>query len=156
MDKEVSAGHKQKGLIPIFHFSLNFIQHASTLDPSFPPSKLNICFLSPVPIIGVLSIMSTMPPIPEVLMPFVTGTVGKGFNTYSGQIYGVAYKTSLRPAITAKLDDLEDSAKQRMTPEAFDYIVGGASLGSTMKANREAFDHVRSAISTKNQVLPSL
>jgi hypothetical protein len=98
--------------------------------------------------------MSTTPPVPEILMPFVAGTMGKGFNSYPGQIYEVAYKTSLRPAITAKFEDLEDSARQRMTPEAIDYVTGGAGLESTMKANRGAFDRVRNAISTKNQLLP--
>lgn len=88
--------------------------------------------------------MSTVPEIPEVLKPFVTGTPGKGFNSYSGQIYMTSYKTSLQPAVTAKFEDLEDAAKQRLTPEAFNYVAGGAGLESTMKANREAFDNVSS------------
>src|SRR2546426_6899437 len=38
---------------------------------------------------------------------------------------------------------LEEQARQAMTPEAFAYIAGGAGLEGTMRANREAFDRWR-------------
>ena len=86
--------------------------------------------------------MSAKYELPDVLKPFATGKPGAGFNAYSSLIYMTSHKTSLRPAITAKFEDLEDAAKQRLTPEAFDYVAGGAGLESTMKANRDAFNRV--------------
>jgi len=86
--------------------------------------------------------MSGKHELPDVLKPFVTGTPGEGFNSYSSQVYMTSYKTSLRPVVTAKSEDLEDAAKQRLTPEAFDYVAGGAGSESTIKANREAFNRV--------------
>jgi lactate 2-monooxygenase len=48
-----------------------------------------------------------------------------------------------RPLVPTRLDALEAAARQAMTPEAWAYVAGGAGQGSTMRANREAFERWR-------------
>jgi lactate 2-monooxygenase len=43
------------------------------------------------------------------------------------------------PAISTSFTGLEAAARERMTPEAFAYMAGGAGLETTMDANRAAF-----------------
>lgn len=45
-----------------------------------------------------------------------------------------------KPALKINIQHLEESARLRMSPEAFAYIAGGAGNESTMRANREAFE----------------
>lgn len=61
------------------------------------------------------------------------------FGGYQNEIYlqGLAGTT---PAFTTDLTALEESAAQLLTPEALGYVAGGAGSGSTMRANREAFE----------------
>ena len=44
-----------------------------------------------------------------------------------------------KPLLPVALDKLEERARQALTPEAWDYIAGGAGGEDTMRANREAF-----------------
>lgn len=44
-----------------------------------------------------------------------------------------------RPALPLAPDDLEQRAKERLSPEAFDYVARGAGAEDTMRANRTAF-----------------
>ena len=48
-----------------------------------------------------------------------------------------------KPAFAISPEDLEQLAKAKMTPEAFDYVSGGAGVGSTIKANLESFQKWR-------------
>ncbi len=45
-----------------------------------------------------------------------------------------------KAALKINIQHLEESARLRMSPEAFAYIAGGAGNESTMRANREAFE----------------
>ena len=45
-----------------------------------------------------------------------------------------------RPELPVALDALERRAAQVLTPEAYDYVAGGAGAERTVRANREAFD----------------
>jgi lactate 2-monooxygenase len=44
-----------------------------------------------------------------------------------------------KPTLPVALDKLEQRAREVLTPEAWDYIAGGAGGEDTMRANREAF-----------------
>ena len=61
---------------------------------------------------------------------------------YQNEIYfqGLAGQA---PALPTDLSALENLAAGQMTPTAFGYVAGGAGTGSTMRANREAFDRWR-------------
>jgi lactate 2-monooxygenase len=48
-----------------------------------------------------------------------------------------------RPRVSTDLTLLEDRAREVMSTEAFAYIAGGAGTGSTMRANRAAFERHR-------------
>jgi lactate 2-monooxygenase len=48
-----------------------------------------------------------------------------------------------RPRVSTDLTRLEAAAEEVMAPEAFAYIAGGAGTGSTVRANRAAFEHHR-------------
>ena len=48
-----------------------------------------------------------------------------------------------RPRVPTDATQLEERAREAMTPEAFAYIAGGAGTGATMRANRAAFDRWR-------------
>ena len=49
----------------------------------------------------------------------------------------------VRPAVPTLLDALERGAEAAMTPQAWAYVSGGAGTGSTMRANRAAFERWR-------------
>jgi lactate 2-monooxygenase len=46
----------------------------------------------------------------------------------------------IRPALNIDINKLQEAAKAIMHPKAYAYIAGGAGLGSTMEANRLAFE----------------
>jgi lactate 2-monooxygenase len=48
-----------------------------------------------------------------------------------------------RPAVPVRADRLEEKAEERLSPEAFAYVAGGAGLERTMRANLEAFERRR-------------
>jgi lactate 2-monooxygenase len=50
-----------------------------------------------------------------------------------------------RPDIPTSFRELEAKAKQKLSPQAWAYIAGGAGLETTMDANRAAFDRVKIA-----------
>ncbi|HEV2494487.1 MAG TPA: lactate 2-monooxygenase [Terriglobia bacterium] len=51
--------------------------------------------------------------------------------------------TGAKPAVPADLARLERKAKESLSPEAYDYIAGGAGGEDTMRANLAAFAHWR-------------
>ncbi len=55
------------------------------------------------------------------------------FEIYMGGLQG------RHPALPINPDELERQAQERLSPEAFGYIAGGAGIEDTMRANREAF-----------------
>ena len=64
------------------------------------------------------------------------------FGDYQNEIYlrGLAGE---RPPLTTDLTRLEENAEKSMLPTAFGYVAGGAGAGSTIRANRAAFDRWR-------------
>lgn len=58
---------------------------------------------------------------------------------YQLQIY-FAGTQNIKPRLPVALEDLEQKARDTMTPEAFAYVAGGAGAGSTVSNNREAFN----------------
>ena len=61
------------------------------------------------------------------------------FGNYQYEIYlqGLADQ---RPALPIDYADLQAQAKEKLPPEAYDYVAGGAGEGHSMRFNREAFD----------------
>ena len=55
------------------------------------------------------------------------------------QIY-LAGMQGQRPTIPMTYDQLEEQARQKLSPEAFGYVAGGAGGEETMRANRAAFE----------------
>lgn len=64
------------------------------------------------------------------------------YASYSSEIYYNATLYNETPIASTNYDKLEQSAKLRLTPEAYDYAAGGAGLERTVSANRAAFDKV--------------
>jgi lactate 2-monooxygenase len=58
------------------------------------------------------------------------------------QLY-MAMLTGEKPAVPLPVAELEAAAANVLTPEAFDYVAGGAGGERTIRANLEAFDHWR-------------
>ena len=46
----------------------------------------------------------------------------------------------VKPLVNIDLQKLEETAKEKLSPEAFAYIAGGAGNESTVRSNREAFE----------------
>lgn len=64
---------------------------------------------------------------------------------FGPEIQGAIYARGLggeRPGIPAAFRDLEAKAKQKLSPEAWAYIAGGAGLETAMESNRAAFQRV--------------
>ncbi|MEM1358895.1 MAG: alpha-hydroxy-acid oxidizing protein [Bacteroidota bacterium] len=59
--------------------------------------------------------------------------------------FGVYAKGAMKryPMLPTRYEDLLELARQKMKPEAFAYIAGGAGSESTMTDNRQALDHWR-------------
>jgi lactate 2-monooxygenase len=57
---------------------------------------------------------------------------------YQDEIY-LNGLTGARPELPANLNDLAELARERMTPESFSYICGGAGTEDTVRENAEAF-----------------
>ena len=57
---------------------------------------------------------------------------------HQSQIY-LRGMTGQRPSVPASLLHLEERARLALTPEAWDYLAGGAGSEDTIRANREAF-----------------
>ncbi|MDQ6889920.1 MAG: alpha-hydroxy-acid oxidizing protein [Bacteroidota bacterium] len=58
---------------------------------------------------------------------------------YQLQIY-LAGTQNVKPQLPVSFEDLEEKAKEVMTPEAFAYIAGGAGAETTISNNKEAFN----------------
>lgn len=64
------------------------------------------------------------------------------YSSYSSEIYYNHALYNQTPVASTNNDRLEASAKLILPPAAYDYASGGAGLEKTVKANRDAFDHV--------------
>src|SRR4051794_36703577 len=62
--------------------------------------------------------------------------------TYS-EVQNQIYASGQAPPYPVAWRDLEAAASAAMTPEAADYVAGGAGGEETVRANREAFDRWR-------------
>ena len=58
------------------------------------------------------------------------------------QIY-LTGMASQRPTLPLSYEDLERQAREKLTPEAYGYVAGGAGGEQTMRANRAAFERWR-------------
>ncbi|KAI1870047.1 hypothetical protein JX265_006217 [Neoarthrinium moseri] len=63
------------------------------------------------------------------------------YGDYQLSIYAQGIFGGVKPEITTDPNKLREQAQKAMTPEAFNYIAGGAGEGATMDANRLAFRH---------------
>ena len=59
---------------------------------------------------------------------------------YQLQIYFAGLQ-NIKPRIPVSFEELEQKARETMTPEAFAYIAGGAGAETTIENNRQAFNH---------------
>lgn len=64
------------------------------------------------------------------------------YSSYSSQIYYNATRFNETPIASTNYDRLEQLAKLRLAPEAYDYAAGGVGLERTVAANRAAFEKV--------------
>jgi hypothetical protein len=76
------------------------------------------------------------------LLSRVLGNLPSTYASYSSQIYFHKYSTGQSPKFTTDFEQLQASAKTRLSAEAYDYAAGGAGTSRTMTANRDAFDKV--------------
>ena len=61
------------------------------------------------------------------------------YGQYQFDLYAQAIMAGKKPVVTTDPNKLEQAAKDAMTPEAFNYVFGGAGEQATMHANRLAF-----------------
>ncbi|KAK4250859.1 FMN-dependent dehydrogenase [Corynascus novoguineensis] len=61
------------------------------------------------------------------------------YGQYQLDLYAQAMIGGKKPVVTTDPNKLEQAAKEAMTPEAFNYVFGGAGEQATMHANRLAF-----------------
>jgi isopentenyl diphosphate isomerase/L-lactate dehydrogenase-like FMN-dependent dehydrogenase len=65
------------------------------------------------------------------------------FGDYQTEIYLNGLLSNETPPFTTNTAELEESARGRLEPGPFWYVAGGAGSGSTVRANRAAFDRWR-------------
>src|SRR5438105_9361278 len=58
--------------------------------------------------------------------------------SYQLEIYNERLVGKL-PELPLTFDELEQRAREKLNPGAFNYVAGGAGIEETMRANREAF-----------------
>ncbi|KAK4188352.1 hypothetical protein QBC35DRAFT_496505 [Podospora australis] len=61
------------------------------------------------------------------------------YGQYQIELYTRAIMTGQKPVVTTDPNKLEQAAKEAMTPEGFNYVLGGAGEQATVAANRLAF-----------------
>ncbi|KAL2018946.1 hypothetical protein VTK56DRAFT_10240 [Thermocarpiscus australiensis] len=61
------------------------------------------------------------------------------YGQYQFDLYAQAIIGGKKPIVTTNPNKLEEDAKKAMTPEGFNYVLGGAGEQSTVQANRLAF-----------------
>lgn len=74
--------------------------------------------------------------------------MSSGARLFGPEIQSAIYARGLggmKPDIPTSFRELEAQAKQKLSPEAWAYIAGGAGLETTMDANRAAFERVKIA-----------
>ena len=68
-----------------------------------------------------------------------SGAEKPAYGQYQFDLYAQAIMAGKKPVVTTDPNKLEQAAKDVMTPEAFNYVFGGAGEQATMHANRLAF-----------------
>jgi len=64
------------------------------------------------------------------------------FGNYQYEIY-LQGMSDTKPELPMSYGDLEAAAREKLPPEAYEYVAGGAGEGHSMRHNREAFDRWR-------------
>jgi lactate 2-monooxygenase len=64
----------------------------------------------------------------------------QAFANFQFEIYGVGLSGEI-PKLPVAVGALQELARERLTPEAYGYVAGGAGAELTMAANLEAFEH---------------
>ena len=64
------------------------------------------------------------------------------FASFQYEIYAAGL-IDQRPALPVSAEQLQQSAKQKLSPEAYGYVAGGAGSERTMRANLDAFERWR-------------
>src|SRR5947207_1412120 len=85
-------------------------------------SALRFAAVAAVPPLLAQSPETVQPPRPQRIYP----------PTYSDEVMG-----------PVNVNEMEDIARQKIPPMAYDYIAGGSAGELTLQANREAFLHVQ-------------
>ncbi len=65
------------------------------------------------------------------------------YSSFQNDIYLHGLLAEQVPPLTTHLPDLEATARETLPPGAYGYVAGGGGSGTTMRANREAFDRRR-------------
>ncbi len=65
------------------------------------------------------------------------------YSSFQNEIYLQGAVAGRLPALPTDGDRLAELACERLAPEAYGYVAGGAGSGASMRANREAFDRRR-------------
>jgi hypothetical protein len=61
------------------------------------------------------------------------------YGSYQIALYTDALISGKKPVVTTDPNKLEQAAREKMSPEAFNYVFGGAGEQSTVSSNRQAF-----------------
>ena len=72
------------------------------------------------------------------MIPSIPAQLSDGMQ-YQLQIYFAGLQ-NIKPLLPVSFEELEQKAREVMTPEAFAYIAGGAGAETTMSNNKEAFN----------------
>lgn len=70
----------------------------------------------------------------------IPGIAGhRKYGAFQTEIYYAGMMHGILPSVTTDPNKLEEQARSKLTPQAFNYVAGGAGERATMDANRLAF-----------------
>jgi lactate 2-monooxygenase len=70
-------------------------------------------------------------------LPGIAGN--RKYGAFQNEIYYAGMMHGILPFVTTDPNKLEEQARSKLTPRAFNYVAGGAGERATMDANRLAF-----------------
>src|ERR1700733_12958630 len=73
-----------------------------------------------------------------LMNPLIPAQLSGGMQ-YQLQIYFAGVQ-NIKPLLPVSFEDMEEKARETMSPEAFAYIAGGAGAETTISNNKEAFN----------------
>ena len=71
------------------------------------------------------------------VIPWIAGH--RKYSDFQNEIYNAGMMQGILPSVTTDPNKLEEQARSKLTPPAFNYVAGGAGERATMDANRLAF-----------------